>query len=55
MLTSDLATQRMAGELPTPINALDCFTSMVRDQKVNHFVPVGGGRRLQRMEDTNLI
>ncbi len=39
-------------------NALDCFAYMVRDQEVSHlvpFVPVGWGRRLQRIEGKSLI
>jgi hypothetical protein len=36
-------------------NALDCFAYMVRDQEVSHLVPVGWGRRLQRIEGKSLI
>ena len=39
-------------------NALNCFTSVVGDQEISHFVPfvpVGPGRWLQRIEGTGLI
>ncbi len=38
--------------------ALECSTSLVRNQEVSYFVPfvpVGLGRSLQRVEGTNLI
>jgi hypothetical protein len=35
--------------------ALDCFTSVVGDQEISHFVPFGPGRWLQRFEGTGLI